>query len=321
MKLVTFALPAMMGARLGVVRDDGDIVELPQAAHPAFASMQALVAAGAPGLDAARRHFVAPEQVHPAAAVRLLAPLPRPAQLRDCLSFEKHLRQARAHRHLFGLAPGPVDPAAVELPPVWYAQPIYYKANRFSVVGPEVAIDCPAYEKSFFDYELEIAVCIGCGGRDIPRETALEHVFGATIFNDFSARSAQMREMPGSLGPAKGKDFDGGNAMGPWLVTRDEIGDLHDLTMVARVNGEERGRGHSGSLHHRFEDMIAHISQAETLHPGEMIGSGTVGDGCGLEHGRALADGDTVELEVSGLGRLRNTVRIRHADYRPPGAG
>jgi 2-keto-4-pentenoate hydratase/2-oxohepta-3-ene-1,7-dioic acid hydratase in catechol pathway len=110
------------------------------------------------------------------------------------------------------------------------------------------------------------------------------------------------------LGPAKGKDFDGANAMGPFLVTADEIADPYALTMIARVNGEEWVRGTSGTIHWRFADMIAHISQSETLYPGEIIGSGTVGWGCGLEHMRFLKSGDLVELEIEGIGTLRNSV-------------
>jgi 2-keto-4-pentenoate hydratase/2-oxohepta-3-ene-1,7-dioic acid hydratase in catechol pathway len=114
--------------------------------------------------------------------------------------------------------------------------------------------------------------------------------------------------MAGTLGPAKGKDFDTGNIFGPWIVTPDEIDDLYDLTMVARVNGEEWSRGSTATMHHRFEDLIAFVSRSETLHPGEILGSGTVGTGCGLEHGRFLQPGDVVELEIEHIGVLRNRI-------------
>ena len=114
--------------------------------------------------------------------------------------------------------------------------------------------------------------------------------------------------MQGQLGPAKGKDFDTGNAMGPWLVTADEIADPDNLTMVARVNGEEWSRGNSGTMLHKLEDALVHASSEETLYPGEFFGSGTVGGGCGLELGRFLKPGDVIELEVEGLGTLRNRV-------------
>jgi 2-keto-4-pentenoate hydratase/2-oxohepta-3-ene-1,7-dioic acid hydratase in catechol pathway len=114
--------------------------------------------------------------------------------------------------------------------------------------------------------------------------------------------------MQGRLGPTKGKDFDTGNALGPYLVTPDEIPDPYNLTLVARVNTEEWSRGNSGDMHFTFEEIIAYISQDETLYPGEFIGSGTVGNGCGLELDRWLKADDVVELEAEGLGVLRNRI-------------
>ncbi|WP_312860512.1 fumarylacetoacetate hydrolase family protein [Neoaquamicrobium sediminum] len=164
-----------------------------------------------------------------------------------------------------------------------------------------------------FDYELELGVFLSRKGKDIRPEDAYDHIFGYCIFNDFTARTAQLREMTGQLGPAKGKDFDTGNAMGPWLVTADEVSDPHNLTMTARINGEEWSRGNSGEMHHKFPAVLAHISSDETLYAGEFIGSGTVGSGCGLELGRFLKHGDVVELEIEGLGILRNRVVDRSA--------
>lgn len=141
----------------------------------------------------------------------------------------------------------------------------------------------------------------------LTKENAREHIFGYTIFNDFSARDEQVKEMAGQLGPGKGKDFDGGNVMGPCLVTADEI-DPYNLTMIARVNGEEWGRGNSSDMGWKFEDCIVHVARSETIYPGEFFGSGTVGNGCGLEQLRFLKSGDVVELEVEGIGILRNRV-------------
>jgi len=109
--------------------------------------------------------------------------------------------------------------------------------------------------------------------------------------------------------PAKGKDFDTGNAMGPWLVTPEEIVNPHNLTMVARVNGQEWSRGNTRDMHFSFEEIIAYISKDETLYPGDFIGGGTVGNGCGLELNRWLKLGDKVELEIEGLGILTNTIQ------------
>jgi 2-keto-4-pentenoate hydratase/2-oxohepta-3-ene-1,7-dioic acid hydratase in catechol pathway len=162
------------------------------------------------------------------------------------------------------------------------------------------------------DYELEIAAVIGRKGRDIAQSDANNYIFGYTIFNDFSARDAQAREMSGPLGPAKGKDFDGANILGPCIVTPDEIGDLYNLTMIARVNGEEWSRGNTGTIHWRFDQIIAFLSDSETLYPGEVLGSGTVGNGCGLESLRFLKHGDEVELEIENIGVIRNRVLAPH---------
>jgi 2-keto-4-pentenoate hydratase/2-oxohepta-3-ene-1,7-dioic acid hydratase in catechol pathway len=308
MKLVTFET---LGARhIGALRPgETEIVDF-TASDPAasgFRDMLALIDGGEDGLAAARLVLRRAPVVVQLAEARLLAPLPEPRQMRDCLSFETHVRQARANRYLFGQGTERIDPAKVDVPKVWYDQPIYYKGNRFSVIGTETDVQWPRYAK-LLDYELEFGAVIGRRGADIARGDAWSHIFGYMIFNDVSARDAQMREMPGSLGPAKGKDFDTGNVLGPWLVTADEIGVPNDLTMVARVNGAEWSRGNSGTMHHDFAAIVAHISANETLHPGEFIGSGTVGGGCGLELGKFLDPGDVVELEVSGLGLLRNRI-------------
>ncbi|WP_163849085.1 fumarylacetoacetate hydrolase family protein [Pseudooceanicola aestuarii] len=296
MKLVTFDQDGHP-QRIGVL--DGTEIAVLDPATPAFASMQALIEAGPEGLDAARAATDAAPRV-PVAQARLRAPLPVPIQMRDCLTFEMHLRNAR------GRMQG-IDPMQVEMPQVWYDQPIYYKANRFSVSGPEDEVIWPQGETRL-DYELELACIIGKGGGDISRADAPGHVWGFTIFNDFSARDHQMAEMAGGLGPAKGKDFRTANAMGPCIVTADEIGDGSGLTMVARVNGEEWSRGSSSTMHHDFARIIEHVSRDEILHPGEILGSGTVGEGCGLELGKFLNPGDVVELEIEGIGILRNTI-------------
>jgi len=328
MKLVTFKT-ATGEQRIGALRDDlRSIVDLKAGAAivgadaAPFATMLALIEAGDDGLATARKIVEAAATARGAstlvdlASVRLMAPVPVPQQMRDFLAFELHYKQARARALKIRAATYP-DPAAAELelaksdefhiPKVWYEQPVYYKGNRFTVIGPETDILWPSYSKKL-DYELEYGVFIGKRGKNITRENARQHIFGYCIFNDMSARDAQYKEYPGRLGPAKGKDFDTGNVMGPWLVTADEIADPYNLEMVVRVNGEEWGRGNSSTLHHKFEDMIVHASRDETLQPGEFFGSGTVGNGCGLEHDRWIQPNDVIELEVQGLGKLRNRV-------------
>lgn len=311
-------------ARIGAVRRSATcIVDLDAAhrlatgkSHAAFACMQALIEAGSEALALARDMVGfgtgRDECETRLGDVRLLAPLPLPQQIRDFSTFETHMRQAgaamaRIRSERTG-SDAPLPTAAdIVLPAAFYQQPLYYKSNRFSVVGHEHDVRWPSYA-SLMDYELEFCAIIGRGGRDIPASRARTHIFGYTIFNDFSARDAQEYEMTGPFGPCKGKDFDTGNVFGPWIVTADELPDPYALEMVAHVNGEEWSRGNSRDMIHRFEDMIAHVSRDETLHPGEVFGSGTVGGGCGLELNRWLKPGDVVELEVEGIGILRNQV-------------
>lgn len=329
MRLVTFEIRDEE-VRLGALFDgDSRVADLAEAHRrmtgktaPQLSSMQELIEGGPAALEIARAALEHARSGGDGALafgdVRLKAPLPRPVQMRDFLCFEEHLKNSFA-RAIDVAAAGAADPAKARaqleasgrfaIPPVWYEIPIYYKCNRMSVIGPDADVIWPRYSHAL-DYELELAAVIGKRGVDVSRDRAREHIFGYTIFNDVSARDSQMREMAGSLGPAKGKDFDTGNILGPCIVTADEI-DPYSLTMTARVNGEQVSRGSSSAMHHRFEDCIAHVSQSETLYPGEVLGSGTVGGGCGLEHGRLLAPGDTIELEIEKIGVLRNRI-VKH---------
>jgi 2-keto-4-pentenoate hydratase/2-oxohepta-3-ene-1,7-dioic acid hydratase in catechol pathway len=277
----------------------------------------ALVEAGDSGLDKAMETVKsAPDAaIFDYAAVTLKAPIQPPPQMRDCSCFELHLRQCyAAAREMRAKAKGvevlaDTGPSEAEqrILDLFAKQPIYYKANRFSVIGSGETVVWPAYSR-MMDFELEYGVYIKKAAKDVPVEKARDYIFGYTIYNDFSARDAQAVEMIGQLGPAKGKDFDTGNAMGPCIVTADEMPNPYDLTMIARVNGEEWGRGNSGTMRWKFEDLIAYISRSETLYPGEFLGSGTIGNGCGLEAQRFLKPGDEVELEVEGIGVLKNRI-------------
>lgn len=256
----------------------------------ARATLEHLAAPGAGGAPAAgargERLIFGPGEI------RLLAPLPRPASMRDFYAFEGHVKKGFEKR-------------GEPMPEEWYRFPVYYKGNHQSIIGPEEPVAWPSFTEKF-DYELELAIVIGKEGRTIPRERAMEHVAGFTVMNDFSARDIQKAEMKVRLGPAKGKDF--ATAIGPVLVTPDEIGDPYDLRMTARVNGETWSEGNSGSIHHRFDRMIEFASMEETLHPGDLIGSGTLAGGCGLELDRWVKPGDVIELEIEKIGILRNTV-------------
>ena len=215
--------------------------------------------------------------------VRLLPPVRHPPSVRDFYAFEEHVRRA-----------GELRGRAV--PKEWYEQPVFYFSNPAAIYGPDEEIPCPQGTEEL-DYELEVAAVIGAEGR----------IAGFTIMNDWSARDLQRKEMKVGLGPAKGKDF--ATSLGPVVVTVDEF-DGSQAEMVARVNGEERSRGNLRDMYHSWEAIVAHAARNTRLLPGDILGSGTVGSGCILEHGdgRWLRPGDVVELEVEGIGVLRNVV-------------
>ena len=183
--------------------------------------------------------------------------------------------------------------------------PVFYFTNHLAVTGPgEIFVMPKALER--LDFELEVAIIIGKEGRNIPASKADEYIFGYMIMNDISARDIQRKEMAVRLGPAKGKDF--ATVIGPTLVTADEVGDVRNLQMAVRVNGDTWSSGNAGSSYWSFDQMIAHVSMDETLYPGDILGSGTVGRGCGLELDRWIQPGDLVELEIEKLGILRNRI-------------
>jgi len=217
------------------------------------------------------------------ADVDLLAPVLYPPAVRDFMAFEEHVANARRQR-------------GSEVPAEWYEQPVFYFSNPAAIYGPDADVPYPEGTEEL-DYELECAAMIGADGG----------IAGFTVMNDWSARDVQRREMRVGLGPAKGKDF--ATAFGPVLVTVDEL-DGSSGEMIARVNGEERSRGNLSAMYHRWDAIVAAAARNTELRPGDLIGSGTVGNGCILEHGdgRWLQRGDVVELEIEGIGVLRNRI-------------
>lgn len=275
----------------------------PQRLADAFlpANMRAFLEAGSTGIDWAGRVLEAlqpvrgpndEQLVYRPDEVRLLAPLPDPASVRDFYAFEDHVKKGFEKR-------------GEPMPPEWYEFPVYYKSGHHHIIGAGEDVPWPPFTEKF-DYELELAAVIGREGRDIPASEARHYIAGFTVMNDFSARDIQRREMRVRLGPAKGKDWC--TALGPWLVTPDEIGDPYDLEMTARINGETWSRGNSASIYWKFEQMIEFLSRGDTVRPGDVIGSGTVGSGCGLELDRWVRRGDVMELEIEKIGVLRNRV-------------
>ena len=321
MRLITFSRDQREGVG-ALIHEDRDVVDLSRA-DPAFSSMLALIEAGEAGLARARAFAAAPSKdaVFAKAQCRVLAPLPRPTQIRDCLTFPGHLKGAarvQAER-MAAAAPDPAKAMAeieasgrLEVPQSFYAFPVYYISNRMAVAGPDADVEWPPYSQSI-DYEMEWAAVIGKECRSARAGDAKAFIFGYTVFNDWSARDEQMRAMQASainLGPARGKDFC--NGVGPCIVTADEIADPYALDMVARINGKEVSRGSTAGMHFKFEDLIAFLSEGTTLYPGELICSGTVGGGCSFETGQVLRPGDVIELEVEKIGVLRNRVVAPH---------
>ncbi len=332
MKLVTVENISDSRQWLGALHEDGSdrIVDLKAAATAkhgeAFAeqfdTMLALINAGDDAVDAARslldaaeRSGGAPDNSVDQEHVKYKSPIPTPPQIRDCLMFEDHLVNAYDALRNMRAQLEPDPEAALKLfeekglyrvPDVWYERPIYYKANRFAVIGHEEDVVTPKYA-DVLDFELEFGCFLKRPIKDIDESDVNASIFGYSIFNDISAREIQSREMQGQLGPAKGKDFDTANIIGPCIVTADAV-DPQNMTMVARINGEEVARGNAETAHWTFEKVISYMSVSETLVPGEFIASGTVGGGCGLECGRFLKVGDVIELDVEGIGVMRNRI-------------
>ena len=325
MKLVTF--DAGEGPRTGAIIGDGSIVDLaaaaPEAARGMLSTMLALIEGGEPALYAAREIVARSRGDHgyDPAYVRYLPPLPVPNSIRDFANFELHCLQALEASMRMRAASQP-DPEAAyagfkasgayDLPASWYQRPYYFKGNRMTCSGHDSVIQWPRFSGTM-DYELEFAAVIGTRGADIAEADADAHIFGYMIYNDFSARDEQVRDQQFRMGPSKGKDFDTGNAMGPWIVTRDELPDVSNLAMTSRINGEVQGRSNSSGMQFSFAQCIAFVSRDETLYPGDVFGSGTAGNGCGFETGRYLEPGDVIELEVEGIGVLRNRISERRS--------
>ncbi len=227
--------------------------------------------------------------------VRLLSPLPRPRSLKDFFAFEEHALQGAARRH---------EPLA----PEWYHQPLYYKGNHREIYGPGDIVPWPSYTRRM-DFELEIAAVVGRKGRDLTPEQAGKHIAGYTILNDFSARDIQKNEMICRVGPGKGKDF--ATAMGPYLLTADELPSSPNLKMTAYINGRKWSSARSKDRYWSLAVMLSHVSQEETVYPGDVLGSGTYFKGCGLDLDRWIKPGDTISLEVERLGVLKNKIGPR----------
>ena len=250
----------------------------------------------------------------------LLAPIPHPSSFRDAYAFRQHVETSRMNRGL-------------EMIPEFDQFPVFYFSNHQAIQGPGKVY---AMEKHFdkMDFEMEVAIVIKKTGMNIKAKDADEYIGGFMILNDLSARTLQMDEMKLNLGPAKGKDF--ASMFGPYLVTPDElfpylvepknghIGNCYNLEMQCSVNGIEVSKGNFKDIHWTFAEIIERISYGVQLYPGDIIGSGTVGTGCFLElngtgkrkdksyQEQWLQPNDTIEMTVTGLGKLTNSVHLQH---------
>jgi 2-keto-4-pentenoate hydratase/2-oxohepta-3-ene-1,7-dioic acid hydratase in catechol pathway len=223
---------------------------------------------------------------------RLHAPLDRIASYRDFFVHEKHVSKGFEKRK---------EP----VPEAWFEMPVFYKGATTGFIGHEDTIPWPSFSQQL-DYELELGLVMGRDGKNIKAKDAYKHILGFTILNDVSARDIQRKEMSVRLGPAKGKDWC--SVMGPVIVTADEFGFKDpDLLMTASVNGIEWSRGRSSEAKWSWGEMIEHWTRDEWARAGDFIGSGTVGTGCGLELDRWVKPGDTIELEIESIGKLKNT--------------
>jgi 2-keto-4-pentenoate hydratase/2-oxohepta-3-ene-1,7-dioic acid hydratase in catechol pathway len=317
MKLVTF-LNKNNESRIGWLQADG-VVDM-NLAHPSlptemlkFIDSHEAFRAIIDSLGDTKAHYALED-------IKLLAPLPNPRSFRDFIGFEQHMLNATK---TFGHNVGEI----------WYEIPIFYFTNHQAIYGTNDDIPKPKAETRL-DMEIELAVVIGKKGTSIKAENAEDYIFGYTVFNDWSARAIQKREGGGPpLGPAKGKDF--ANSIGPCIVTKDEMeqyrctitkenfpghlrfptGNLarFDVKMNAKINNQIITEGNYKTVFWAFPEQIERASENEvTLYPGDMLGSGTVGWGSLIENNfsvhRPLEPGDVVEMEIEGVGILRNTV-------------
>ena len=316
MKFVTYL--SNNAPRLGLLIGN-EIIDLERAsvdaARPLPNDIISFLRLGEPAMKAARKIEEIAKDANAfrsariaADSVKLLAPVPCPTSMRDGYAFRQHVEAARRNR-------------GVEMIAEFDLFPVFYFTNHQAVIGPGPMEVMPEHLNRL-DYELEAAIVIGKEGRNIKASEADEYIAGYTIMNDWSARALQMEEMKLSLGPAKGKDF--ATAIGPYLITRDELashripserGDRYDLTMTASLNGQELSRGNLKDMSWTFAEILERASYGVTLYPGDVIGSGTVGTGCLLElNGSKITNnlwvqvGDTVTCAIEELGELTNTV-------------
>jgi len=278
-----------------------DLLDFITAGAPAMEALQeALAWVTARGEDAAQggaRVFYRGDEVS------LLTPLPVPRSIRNFSLSEQHMLDSI---ETMKKKIGGMEPSLVRIPPEWYNLPAYYKTTVMEVYGPDELIPWPQMTGKF-DYELELAAVIGKTGRHVSAADATAYIFGYTIYTDWSMRDFQQREMSINMGPGLCKDF--ASSLGPCIATPDEF-DVVNARLVARIDGDV-WTDTTSRLRRSFEDLIEYVTQVQTIVPGDVFTSGTVPGGSGSEQDRWMPEGALVELDVAGIGVLRNRVGTR----------
>jgi 2-keto-4-pentenoate hydratase/2-oxohepta-3-ene-1,7-dioic acid hydratase in catechol pathway len=299
MKFIRF-VAAPGDVKVGVLDEATDTIRVVDGAS----DLLPLVRAGRTALHEAGATALRSGEAIERDSVRALSPLATPPTLRDFYAFEQHVKAGRASRGL-------------EMDPDWYELPVFYFSNPYATIGCGDVPMAPGTQR--FDFELEVAAVLGGGGRDLTSAEGEDTVIGYCVLNDFSARDIQHREMRLSMGPVKGKDT--ATALGPYLVTKDELADFragngYELTMACHVNGRRYSEAVWSDVYWSFGEMVAYASRGTEVRPGDVIGSGTCGTGCILELSRThgadeypwLVPGDEVVASIEQLGVLTNTV-------------
>ena len=332
MKLITFAIDTPVGEirRVGAIRKDGFFVDLAagrelllkkqgvdlayaQAERDCPSDMLAFIRAGEDALKKGHEvlDFAAGlgtekvdglTAVYDPAAVRLLTPIPRPNTIRCFSLSEKHMLNGIKSMQDTA-AWGGVKPSLTKLPDEWYNLPTYYKTGTTELYGPDELVPWPALTDKF-DYELEIATVIGKRGRNVAEEEGESYIYGWTLYNDWSTRDFQNREMSINLGPSLCKD--NASSLGPCIVTRDEY-DLYNAHFTIRVNGEVWSQT-MVDLYFPLKHLVQYVTQVQTVFPGDIFTSGTLPFGAGCELKKWIPEGGVIEFEAEGLGILRNYI-------------
>jgi fumarylacetoacetate (FAA) hydrolase len=318
MKLITYKISNSENHQIGVVQDNliynlnksfGDIslVEIFQ-----IKDYQDQIALHICNNDCIKHNFE---------EITILPPIPKPTSFRDAYAFRQHVETSRKNRGLNMIAE-------------FDQFPVFYFSNHNTMFADREEIKLMPDHFEQLDFELEFAIVIGKGGKNILSKDADQHIAGFCILNDLSSRRLQMEEMRLSLGPAKGKDF--ANIIGPYLVTPDELeprgintpfGKKYDLSMKCYLNGEILSEGNSKDMNWTFAEIIERASYGVELYPGDLIGSGTVGSGCLLEINGTkkrenpnykeiwISEGDEIEMQIDGLGKITNRIIKSESNY------